>query len=98
MASDVSDNVAFLGTDTAAGDRVIGLGGRSLRELFRQAGMGGVVLGHDNAAARVLVESVDNTGAHDSPNAAELVSTVIEERVDQGSVRVAGRGVHADAR
>ena len=56
-----------------------------------------VVLGHEEAAARVLVQSVDDARPRDSADPAELTLAMMEEGVDQGVLVMADGRMHHDA-
>ena len=64
------------------------------RHLSREALVGGVVLGDHQKAAGGLVDPVHNAGAHHPADGGKPPCTVVEQRVYQRAVRVAGRGVH----
>ena len=53
-----------------------------LFDLFGQASVGKVVLCHDQKAAGVLVDAVDNAGADDPVDAGQRVTAVVEQCVD----------------
>ena len=52
--------------------------------------VGCVIFGHHQQAAGVLVNTVHNAGADGAANAGQLPRTVVEQRIDQRAVRVAG--------
>ena len=57
----------------------------------------GIVFGHHQQAAGVFVDAVHDARADGAANAGELPGTVVEQRVDQRAVGVAGRRVHHHA-
>ena len=59
--------------------------------LITEGLMGGIGFGHHQKSAGVLVDAVHNAGADCSADARELPRTVIQQRVDQRAVRIAGR-------
>ncbi len=63
-----------------------GVGGK----LGCQAMMGSVGLGDDKEPGRILVDSMDNSGAPLSADAGEVVPEVMQERVDQRARRCPG--------
>jgi len=69
----------------------------ALRKGFAEAAVGDVVLRHDHAAAGVLVQAVDDAGAHFPADAAEVVA-MMQQGIDQGAVRVSSSGVDDEAR
>ena len=58
--------------------------------------MGDVVFGDDHAAGGVFIEPMDDTWAHLSADAAEIVA-VVEEGIDEGAVGIACGGVDDEA-
>ena len=56
--------------------------------------MGGVVFGDDEQAAGVLVDAVDDAGADGPADAGKRGAAVVEQRIDQRAVRVAGGRMH----
>ena len=64
----------------------------AVRELTRQLGVGGVVLGDDHHPGRAAVEAVHDAGALLAADAAQP-RDVVQQGVHQGSAVVPGRGV-----
>ena len=64
-------------------------------ELLRQGQVGLVIFCRDDEAGGVPVDAVDDAGAELPVDAGEGLLTVVEQRVDQRAVRVAGGGVTA---
>src|SRR3546814_4853291 len=62
-------------------------------KLCGEMAVGGVVLGRDHDAARLLVEAVDDTGSPDAANAGQAVAAMMDQRIDQCSGPVAGARV-----
>ncbi len=59
--------------------------------------MGHVILGHHQASARLLVETVDNSRPFRASNTREIAA-VGQERVHQSAAGSAGTGMNRDAR
>ena len=68
-----------------------------VRQLGGELLMGEVILGHDQQARGVFVDPVDDAGALLSADAGETVAAVVQQRVDQGAVGMAGRRMHHHA-
>ena len=62
-------------------------------ELLGQPLMGDVVLGDDQQARRILVDPVDDPGPRHAADAATGSAAMMEQRVDQRPVAVAGGGM-----
>jgi len=69
----------------------------AIGELAHERLLGAVCLGRDDATGGVLVETMDDAGAFDATDAGELSLAMMEEGVDQGPVRIPGRGMHDEA-
>src|SRR5258707_15809528 len=66
---------------------------RAGRELGRQSAMGFVVLGNDQAAARVLVQTMHDSGPFFAADAGKFWK-VMEQSVDQRVFALTGAGMH----
>ncbi len=66
-------------------------------ELRREPDVRAIVLGHDQQAAHVLVQTMDDARAQHAADAGQAVGTVGEQGVDQGTARVARRRMHHEA-
>lgn len=66
---------------------------RPFGKLPRQCGVGGIVLGHQNAAARVLVQTVHDTWPERMASGRKARG-MVHHRVDQRALPMAGRGMH----
>jgi hypothetical protein len=62
-------------------------------ELGHDRGLGDVRLRHDEQPARIAIEAVDDPGAADPGNPAEGVAMATQERIDEGPVLMARRGM-----
>ncbi len=69
-----------------------------VRELLRESAMGGVVLGDDDEAARILVEAMDDARPPDAPDSREAVAAMGDEGVDEGAAGMPRGGVDDEAR
>ena len=98
MAGDVRTDLPPGGVDAATGDGEIGFFGAALGELIGEPAVGGIVLCHHDAAAGVLVQSMDDAWTGDPADAAQLALAVGQERVNEGAGRVSRRGMNAHAR
>ncbi len=67
-------------------------------EQVRQPRVGGVGLGRDHDAGRVLVQAVHDPRPGDAADARQLVPAVVQQGVDQGSVTRPRRRMHRHAR
>jgi len=63
-------------------------------ELRRQRLVGAVVLGHDHQARGVLVDAVDDTRPFHAADPGQAIAAMSDQRIDQGSAFVPGRGMH----
>ena len=77
-----------------AHNRLINLNDIAAGELFGKFKVGGVILGHDEAAAGVFVKTMNNAGPGHAANAAQLPGAMMEQRVDQGVFGMAGGGMN----
>lgn len=60
------------------------------RKLGRESVVGGIGLGDDKNSGRVLVDSMDDSGASFSADAGQVASEMMQERVDQRAGRCPG--------
>lgn len=98
VAADVGENgVLFLRRDAVGDGEVELFHGGALRKLGGERLVGGIGFRDDEAAGGVFVESVNDAGALDAADAGELAFAVVEQGIDEGAIRVAGRGVDDDA-
>ena len=67
-------------------------------ELIREGGVSGVILRHHQAAAGFLVEPMDDARPRDAADAAELTGAMMQQRVDQRVLLMAGRRMHDQTR
>ncbi len=67
-------------------------------ELGGETLVGRVRFGGDHEAAGILIEPVDNAGAHDPANARQAVAAMGNEGVDQGRVRITRGRMYDHAR
>ena len=56
--------------------------------------MGGVIFTDDDGAGRILIDSVDDSGAQNAVDAGEISAAVIQNRIDQCSAAVACRRMY----
>ena len=91
--ADCSDGVP----QPAADHRLIDTGEGMLFDLRGQALMGQVVLRHNQQAAGILINAVDNTGTHHAADAGQAVPAMGQQGVDQGAVGIAGRRMNDHA-
>lgn len=70
---------------------VIGKGGT-------QCPMGAVGFGDHHDTARILVETVNDAGPHDTPDSGQRGSAMVDQRVDKGTGGIARGGVDHQAR
>ena len=66
-------------------------------ELGAERLVRGIVFGHDQQTAGVLIDTVDDAGADGPADAGKLPGAVVQQRVDQRAVRVAGGRMHHHA-
>ena len=66
-------------------------------ELLRQAFVGDVGLGDHQQPRRVLVDAVDDAGPRDAADARQAAGAMVEQRVDQRPVAIAGGGMDDQA-
>lgn len=71
-------------THVSAGDCVVDLFDLSVCKLLCQADMGFVILGRDDAAGCVAIQSMNNPRACDSTDSAELSFAMVDQCVDEG--------------
>ncbi|MFT6181042.1 MAG: hypothetical protein ACJA16_000573 [Akkermansiaceae bacterium] len=97
VARDVVENslMVFLGRRLDDGE--VELGGLSVGELADEMLECRVGFGGDDATRGVLVEAVDDAGAAFTTLTCELASALMEEGIDEGSVRIAGGGMNNHA-
>jgi len=95
-ADHVLDAAAFIFGHAVDG-REVDFAQTTFRKGFGEAAVGDVVLGNDHAAAGVLIQTVDDAGAHFATDPAEVIA-VMEERIDQRAVWVSGRRMHDETR
>ena len=62
--------------------------------LLAQSLMGGIILGHHQQTTGVLVDAMNNAGADGAADTGQTACAVIQKRVDQGTVRIAGGRMH----
>lgn len=67
-------------------------------ELPGQSLVRGVIFGHNDQTAGVLVDPVNNPGAHDITNARQGWPAMGDESIDQGAGRIARCGMDHQAR
>lgn len=75
----------------------VGLTRFAIGELAHEGLLGAICFGGDDAAGGILVEAVHDPGAFHAADARELSLAMMEEGVDQGPVRIPGRGMHDEA-
>ena len=90
-------DVALVVRHDAGDEGAVELHHRAFGELLREREVGLVVLGHEQAAARVLVEAVDDARPGDPADPAELSVAMMEEGVDEGVLVMADGRMHHDA-
>src|SRR5436190_19540775 len=74
-------------------EREIDFPHRARGKLLRQVAVRRIVLGHDKASARFLVEAMDDARAFPPADAREI-SAMGQERVDQGVLLMARSRMH----
>ena len=79
---------------SATNDGVIYLFRLAFGKLSAQFIVGGVILGHDHAAAGVEIEAVNDTGTGYSSNSAELTVTMVQQGMDECAGFMAVAGMH----
>ena len=94
MASDCGANLAVLALNLAADDRVIDLVDAAARELRRKCRMGFVGLGHNQAAAGVLIEAVNDAWPGHPAYPAELAFAMVKQGIHEGMFLVPGGRMH----
>ena len=67
-------------------------------ELLGKRAMGFVGLGHDQQAARVLVEAMDDAGPGHAADARQAWPAMGDERIDEGAVDIARARMHDEPR
>ena len=92
MAGDVVENSLVLLLGRGLRDSQVELGGFAVGELADEMLECRVGFGGDDATRGVLVEAVDDAGAAFTTLTCELASALMQEGIDEGSVRIAGGG------
>src|SRR5438105_1004455 len=70
---------------------------RGKAEIARQGAMGGLGLGNDEEPARVLVETMHDARPAHSADPGEAGTAMRQQRVNQGALWIARRGMHHQA-
>ena len=94
VAADGGVHRAGIGAEAAVDHGLVHTRKAPVGELRRERLMGEIVFCHDQKAARVAVDAVDDAGAHLSADAGERIAAMVQQGVDERPVRVAGRGMH----
>ncbi len=97
MAADRCLDCSAISLQCPGNEREIDFRGFPLGELLRQGLMSDVILGHDEAAARFLVETMHDPGPL-FPADSGKAGAMMEERVDERVRLVAGAGMHHQTR
>src|SRR5437763_1461305 len=97
MPRDGGVDFALLTLHLAADNRVVNLFDFPAGELSGERDVGVIVLGDDQATAGLFVEPMDDTWPGDPPDAAEFPGTMVEQRIDERMLFMAGRRMHDQA-
>ena len=90
-AADVLDNVTRGWVWQAPNECGIGAVDPAERKIATQRVMGGLGLGYDHEAARVLIKPMDDTGPANFADPGQALTTMVDQRVYEGAVRVSRR-------
>lgn len=98
MPGDGGPNLAAIPLNFAANDSVIDLVHAAPGELRRECYVGFISLGHDKAAAGLLIKAVNDSRPSDPADAAELPFAMVEQCVYKRVFLVTGGGMHHQPR
>ena len=96
VAANGTNHRALVGLGHPMDHRQVLAGSDALLDLHLQLHQGFLAFGHHDAAGGVLIEAMDDAGAH-LPTDAGQIGAVVQQRIHQGAVLVAGGRVHREA-
>ena len=96
VAANGTNHRALVGLGHPMDHRQVLAGRDALLDLHLQLHQGFLAFGHHDAAGGVLIQAVDDAGAH-LPTDAGQIGAVVQQRIHQGAVLVARGRVHREA-
>ena len=88
---------AFVLPEVAVDHRMVNTVDAVYAHLGAERLMGGIVFGHHQQTAGILIDAVYDAGADRAADAGQLPGTVVKQCIDESTVRVAGGRVNHHA-